>query len=66
MATDIERQANTDAIIIKLDELKALADAAIALDMVPQMPVGDCTLRLDEIVSADFRNYLKLTFEPTP
>lgn len=66
MATDADRQTKTDEIVAKLEELKTLADEALALDMVPQMPVGRCTLRLDQIVPEDFRNYLERTFEPTP
>jgi len=65
VATDAERQLKTDEIVTALEELKTLADEAIALDMIPQMPVGRCTLRLDEIVPEDFRNYLDKTFEPT-
>ena len=66
MATDVQRQTKTDEIYAALGALKTLADEAIALDMIPQMPVGNCTIRLDEIDPDEFRDYLDKTFEATP
>lgn len=63
MATDVQRQAKTDEIYDKLVELKALADEAIAMDLVAQLPVGRCTLRLDEMNPDDLKTYLSKIFE---
>jgi len=65
MATDAERQALTDEIEAKLDELKALGDEALTLDAIAQLPIGDCTARLDQIVPSDFRLYVQKSFEPS-
>jgi len=66
MATDVERQLKTDEIYDKLVELKALADEALVMDLVAQLPVGSCTMRLDEINPDDMRTYLDKTFENAP
>jgi len=65
MATDAERQTLTDEIEAKLDELKALGDEALTLDAIAQLPIGDCTARLDQIVPSDFRLYVQKSFEPS-
>ena len=66
MATDAERQALTDEIETKLEELLILGEEALTLDAVAQLPIGTCTARLDQIVPADVRLYVDVAFEPTP
>jgi hypothetical protein len=66
MATDVERQALTDEIETKLEELLVLGQQALTMDAIAQLPIGDCTARLDEIVPTDVRLYVDVAFEPTP
>lgn len=66
MATDAERQALTDEIEAKLEELLALSQEALTLDATAQLPIGECTAKLHELVPSDVRLYVDVAFEPTP